>query len=372
MSAGESHGEALVAIIDGFPRGLRVNIDDINRELYIRQTTYGRGERSKIEQDKVHFVSGLRGGVTTGNPISFLIPNKDYWKDSLDCCDGDIRLKSVYRPRPGHADFAGVQKYGISDARDILERASARDTATRCVVGSICCQLLAQVGILLYGIILQIGNAKIDIDFGNLDTSKSTDIYGINDSNFATRVVQEIDSAKKNKDTVGGKIAIIAKGMPIGVGSYTSYDTKLTYHISAALASLQTVKSVEFGDISNLIGSRGSNFQDCIYYDDFGDIRHASNNAGGITGGVSNGQDIIVRCGLKPIPTILKGMQTIDFATMTNEKNIYQRSDICHVPAACLVAKNILAFVLAQQLISHTGAVTVEQFSERLGRKNNI
>ena len=367
LTAGESHGKALVAIVDGLPRGLQIDVQAINEELKIRQTTYGRGGRSKLESDEIEFLSGLRGGTTTGNPLSFLIHNKDYWHSALNCTSGDANLKAAYRPRPGHADYAGAIKYGTIDARDVIERASARDTATRCAIGNICAQLLNHVGVQLYGVVLQIGDVKWDM---NLDLVKQSldnwDIYGVYDSEFANRIKLEIDSTKRQKDSVGGKIALIASGMPVGSGNFTSWDAKLDAKIASSLASLQTVKSVEFGLGTLVAGLKGSKMQDCLQYDDFGNILHTSNNAGGITGGMTNGNDILVQCSLKPIPTILKGLDTVDLKTETNELNLYERSDICHVPAAAIVAKNILAFTLAQELISQTGAVTLKQLLDRV------
>ena len=367
LTAGESHGKALLAILDGIPRGLYLDIDAINHELKIRQTTYGRGARSRIESDEIEFLSGVRGGFTTGNPISFIIKNKDFWESSLDSIVGDFESKKVHRPRPGHADYAGAIKYGTNDARDVLERASARDTATRCAIGVICSEMLKKVGINLYASVLQIGKIWTNLDISRMKTKPHiADMYGVYDIAMADKFKAEIDYVKSIKDTVGGTIAVVATGMPVGIGSYTNFDQKLDAKIAHNLASLQTVKSVEFGAGVSSSSMYGSEFQDQIYYDENGEIQHSSNNAGGITGGMTNGQDIIVKCTLKPIPTVLKGLNTIDLSTHTNEQNIYERSDICHVPAACIVAKNILAYTLAEAVLSHTGAVTMEQLIERM------
>ncbi|MDR3021961.1 MAG: chorismate synthase [Clostridiales bacterium] len=362
LTAGESHGKALVAIIDGFPSGLKIDIEKLNTELQARQTTFGRGKRSEIECDTIQFLSGLRGTVTTGNPISFLIFNQDAWAE-LDCIKGDNNAKPIHRPRPGHADYAGCVKFDTIDARNISERASARETATRCAVGIICNQLLDRLGIKVYGAVKQIGKVSTTIDIKNIEqlSKKSTKILGCYSYVDSRLMVNQIDLAMQNNDSIGGKIVLIAKGMPAGIGSYTQYDKKLSVAICAQLTSLQTVKSVEFGMGDAVSYNFGSQVHDEILYDKSGEIVHKTNHAGGITGGMTNGNDIVVSCALKPIPTILKGMNTVNFATKTNQKNTYERSDICHVPAACVVAKNLLAFTLLQALIDHTGADTVEQ-----------
>ncbi|MDR1138455.1 MAG: chorismate synthase [Clostridiales bacterium] len=366
LTAGESHGKALVGILDGLPRGLTLNIDIINHELYLRQTSYGRGNRKIVENDTIEILAGVRGMVTTGNPVAFVINNVDHWQSILDPIDGDNTARSINRPRPGHADMPGMHKYGINDARDVSERASARDTATRCAIGSICNQLLQSIGINLYAAILEIGKVKVDVDIHQLKKYNHTDIYGIFDKDTSTQIKREIDNVRLSRDTVGGKIALVANGVPIGLGSYTQHDLKLDCIIAASLISLQTVKSVEFGIGNRVVDVYGSQMQDAMYYDEFGNIRHKSNNAGGITGGMSNGNDIVVQCSLKPIPTVLKGIPTVDLSTKTNEISMYERSDICHVPAALIVAKNILAFVLTRELLNHTGAVTMQQLADRL------
>ena len=316
LTAGESHGEALIGILEGMPAGLKIDAGDINKDLKRRQEGYGRGPRMQIEHDRAKMLSGLMRGVTIGSPIAIIIENKD---------SGIDKLPAVKNPRPGHADLAGILKYGFKDARCVLERASARETAVRVGIGGICKILLADFDINILSRILMIGGVKSE-----------------------KMIKKKIDEAGKSKDTLGGVFEIIIKGVPPGLGSYAHYDRRLDAGIAEAIMSIPAVKAVEIGNAIESSAMPGSKVHDEIFYSKEKGIYRKINNAGGIEGGMSNGEDIIARGYMKPISTLMDGLNTIDIDTKKQVKASTERSDVCAVPVAGVVGEAILAFVIAK------------------------
>jgi chorismate synthase len=323
LTAGESHGKALVAILEGLPAGLKVEIARINQELKRRQQGFGRGKRMQIEKDRVQILSGLKKGITLASPITLLIENKDASIEGLP---------PVLCPRPGHADLAGVLKYGFCDVRNVLERASARETSSRVGIGAICKIFLAEFKIKINSRVLLIGGESVP------------------------KAMREIIlRAKEHKDTVGGIFEVVAKGVPCGLGSYVQPDRRLDARLTAAIISIPGIKAVEFGLGFGYAKKFGSLCHDAIYYSGRqGYFRH-SNNAGGIEAGISNGEDIVVRACMKPISTLLQPLDSVNIATHKAAKAGIQRSDTCVVEAAGVIAESAVAFVLAQAVLEKFG-----------------
>ncbi|MBU5300230.1 chorismate synthase [Clostridium sporogenes] len=353
LDAGESHGRALTAIIEGIPSNIHIDIDFINKELKRRQTGYGRGKRMAIEKDKVEIWSGIRANKTTGNPITLIIYNKDYdnWKELID---KEVEDKNkIFIPRPGHGDLVGYIKYNTGDIRNVIERTSARETAIRTAVGAMCKYILKLLGIDIRSKIQSIGKIFDE----NVDIYDDYVYRGIEDSPLRCynkkaekNMMDEIDNCKKEGDTIGGSIYISIKGMPVGIGSYTQWDRKLDALLSYSIMSVQGIKAIEFGEGLDL-NKKGSTFNDEIYYDE-NNIKRKSNNAGGIEAGVSNGEDIIIKAYMKPIPSIKKPLKTIDLKEKINVENRYERSDICGVVPASIVLENVCAFEILKEILS--------------------
>lgn len=353
LDAGESHGKALIAIIEGLPSNFNIDMNYINKELKRRQRGYGRGSRMSLEQDKVEFWSGLRGIKTTGNPITMVIFNRDYenWIDILgNEAEEDKKIKI---PRPGHGDMVGYFKYGTGDIRDVIERTSARETAIRTAVGALCKNMLEELGILIRSKVNSIGefydeavNMFEDVNY-NLIEQSEVRCYNKETEQIIKR---EIDICKESGNTIGGSIFISVKGIPIGVGSYTQWDKKLDAALSYAVMSVQGIKAVEFGNGFNCF-MRGSDFNDEIAYKD-GKITRSSNNSGGIEAGVSNGENIELKAYMKPIPTIRKSIGSVNLKTKENVLNRYERSDVCGVVPASIVIENICAYEILKQILT--------------------
>lgn len=323
LTAGESHGKCLVAILEGMAAGLKVDKNYIDKELFRRQAGYGRGPRMKIEKDKVEILSGLRKGITLGSPVSLLIKNKDF---SID------KLSPVFSPRPGHADLAGILKYGFTDGRDVLERASSRETAARVAVGAVCKIFLDELGIEISSRVLLIGGqTKRDL------------------------IQKKIQEAIKRKDTVGGIFEIVAKGVPVGLGSYAQYDRRLSASLTAAVMSIPGIKAVEIGLGAGYAYKFGSECHDAIYYGKSGFYRR-TNNAGGLEGGITNGEDLVIRACMKPIATLGKPLASVNIRTKKPALASIQRSDICVVESAGVIAENMLAFELAKAFMEKFGS----------------
>jgi chorismate synthase len=357
LDAGESHGRALTAIIEGLPSNFNVSLDYIDKELKRRQRGYGRGSRMKIEQDKVELWSGLRGTKTTGNPITMVIFNKDNenWTDILNNLPEEH--KKITIPRPGHGDLVGYFKYNTGDIRDVIERTSARETAVRTAVGALCKNILEELDIFIRSKVNSIGeiyDEAVDLFHeGNYKIIEESEVRCYN-SKIEENIKSEIDICKESGNTIGGSIFISMKGIPIGIGSYTQWDKKLDALLSFAVMSIQGIKAVEFGNGLNM-SLKGSDFNDEIFYID-GKIVRSSNNSGGIEAGVSNGENIELKAYMKPIPTIKKSINSIDLRSKQNVVNRYERSDVCGVVPASIVIENVCAFeVLKQILIKFPG-----------------
>lgn len=333
MTAGESHGECLVAILEGMVSGLEVKGALIDAELRRRQQGYGRGKRMSIELDEARILSGLRKGVTIGSPISILIENKDF---SID------RLGAVTCVRPGHADLAGCMKYDSKDARDILERSSARETASRTAIGAVCKIFLSKLGIRVRSRIVMIGGLV-----AGSENNKT--------------VIERIDTARKKGDTLGGVFEVIAIGVPCGLGDFTSPDKRLGARLAGGLMSIQAIKGVEIGMGFSAAGKFGSDVHDAIFYDKKKGFYRKTNNAGGIEGGVSNGEPIVLRCAMKPISTLMNPLASVDIRTKRPMKAATERSDICAVPSAAVVGEAVVAFELANAALEKFGGDSLRE-----------
>jgi chorismate synthase len=359
FTSGESHGETLVAFLSGMPAGLKVDQNFVDRELWRRQQGYGRGGRMKIERDTAHIVSGVRHGMTIGSPIAILLENKDWknWQDSLPVEEGDpAKHKRVASPRPGHADLAGALKYNFTDARYVLERASARESAARVAIGGLAKLLAREFGIEVLSHVVSVGNASLgdaEIPWERIATLRDREEVLLNcaDADAESRMKEEVDRVLRTGDSVGGVFEVVAHNVPPGLGSYAQWDERLDALLAAAVMSLQAVKAVEIGSGITAAASLGSAVHDEIGYNTaagFAGFTRARNNAGGIEGGVSNGEDIRVRGYLKPISTLRRPLQSVDFATREPVKAAYERSDVCVVPAAGVAAEAMVALTLAR------------------------
>jgi chorismate synthase len=365
FTAGESHGEALVAFLSGIPAGLKVDQAFLNRELWRRQQGYGRGGRMKIETDTAHILSGVRHGITIGSPISVLLENKDWknWQESLPVGDGDpAKHKAVKSRRPGHADLAGALKYNFPEARYILERASARESAARVAIGAIAKLFLAELRIQVLSHVIAVGAATladVEVPWENIVPLSQADEVLLSCTNRETeqKMKEEVDKALRTGDSVGGIFEVVAQGVPPGLGTYAQWDERLDGLLAGAIMSLQAVKAVEIGVGVSAAVSPGSAVHDEIGYEGKGHtgFSRRSNHAGGIEGGISNGQEIRVRGYLKPISTLRRPLQSVDFATREPVKAAYERSDVCVVPAAGVAAEAMVALTLARCALDKFG-----------------
>lgn len=371
FTAGESHGEALVGTISGLPAGIVVDQAFVDRELWRRQQGYGRGGRMKIESDRAHFLSGVRHGKTIGSPIAILLENKDWknWQEALPVEAGDqSKHKAVKSPRPGHADLAGALKYDFPDARYVLERASARESAARTAVGALAKLFLRELGIEVLSHVISVGGALItnaDVAWEQLvELAKQDDILlNCADAESEQRMKAEVDAVLKTGDTVGGVFEVVAHNVPPGLGTFAQWDERLDTQLAAAVMSLQAVKAVEIGSGVTAAVSAGSGVHDAIRYEKqragFTGFARSSNNAGGIEGGVSNGEDVLVRGYLKPISTLRRPLESVDFATREPVKAAYERSDVCVVPAAGVAAEAMVALTLARAALEKFGGDSI-------------
>jgi chorismate synthase len=367
FTAGESHGETLVAFLSGMPAGLKVDQSFMDRELWRRQQGFGRGGRMKIETDQAHIVSGVRQGQTIGSPIAVLLENKDWknWQESLPVGPGDPALhKRVPSPRPGHADLAGALKYNFPEARYVLERASARESAARVAVGSIAKLFLRELGVEVLSHVIAVGKAGLshsEVPWEKLQAlhAKSEVLLNCADAETESRMKAEVDQALRTGDSVGGVFEVVAHNVPPGLGTYAQWDERLDGMLAMAVMSLQAVKAVEIGSGVESALSFGSAVHDEIGYTrgghGFTGFTRASNHAGGIEGGVSNGQDILVRGYLKPISTLRRPLGSVDFETREPVKAAYERSDVCVVPAAGVAAEAMVALTLARCALDKFG-----------------
>jgi chorismate synthase len=359
QTAGESHGEALTALISGLPAGVPVDLDFINRELWRRQQGYGRGGRMKIETDKAHILSGVRHGKTIGSPIAIEIVNRDWknWEDKLPVEAGDAaKHQAVASPRPGHADLAGALKYNFPDARYVLERASARETTSRVAAGALAKLFLRTLGIEVLSHVIRVGRAELDRaaswDEIVAVSQKDEVLLGCVDAQAEARMKEEVEEVSRTGDTVGGVFEVVVHGAPAGLGTYANWDERLDGLLAWSVMSLQAVKAVEIGRGVTAAESFGSKVHDPIQYSARSNgsqtrFTRPQNNAGGIEGGVSNGEDIVVRGYLKPISTLRRPLESVSFATRETTSASYERSDICVVPAAGVAAEAMVALTVA-------------------------
>lgn len=374
LTAGESHGPALTAIVEGLPAGLPLTAAYINRQLARRQGGYGRGARMKIESDTVSFLSGVRGGLTLGSPLALLVENEDWanWSEIMSAEPGartDERV--VRRPRPGHADLAGALKYRHQDLRNVLERASARETAARVAAGSVARRLLEELGITIIGQVVQLGGLSAAVENLGLEELKAGLVHSrLNcaDPAMEQRMLETIDAALAAGDTLGGVFEVRAYGVPAGLGSYTHWDRKLDGRLAAALMSIQAVKGVEVGLGFAAAGRRGSQVQDEIFYEPGRGFYRLNNRAGGIEGGVTNGETLVVRGAMKPIPTLNQPLQSVDMITRKPSRAAVERSDVCAVPAACVIGEALVAWELARACLEKCGGDSLEELKDNWNR----
>lgn len=373
-TSGESHGECLIAMVSGMPAGVPIDEAKMNHELWRRQQGYGRGGRMKIERDKGQILSGVRHAKTIGSPISIRIENSDWknWTEILPVAAGDpAKHKAVASPRPGHADLAGALKYDFPDARYVLERASARESTARVAAGAIAKQLLEPLGIAIASHVIRVGDAELDRDATWPEIlalqSREEVLLGCVDEASEQRMKAVVDQALRTGDSVGGVFEVVAHGVPPGLGTYANWDERLDGMLAAAVMSLQAVKAVEIGRGVTAAGAFGSAVHDAIHYSAEKEAdRHTrfmrdQNNAGGIEGGISNGEDVIVRGYLKPISTLRRPLGSVSFETREETKAAYERSDVCVVPAAGVAAEAMVALTLAKLAIEKFGGDSLRE-----------
>ncbi len=364
-TAGESHGECLVATLAGLPAGIPISLKAVNHELWRRQQGYGRGGRMKIEEDRAEIVAGVRHSHTIGSPVAILIRNRDWqnWTEVLPVEDTEgaaDKRKPVTRPRPGHADLAGAIKYGFDDARYILERASARETAARVAVGALVKALLAEFGIQVLSHVIAVGPVRLERAAAWKEIvalSRQPEVLlGCVDAETEVRMKEAVDQAYRTGDTLGGVFEVVARGVPVGLGSHVTWDSRLDGRLAQAIVSIQAVKGVEIGLAAEGAANFGSKVQDTIRYDrEERRFARGANRAGGLEGGITNGQDVVVRGLLKPISTLRRPLESVDLPTREPALAAYERSDVCVAPAAGVIGEAMVAIVLAQAFLEKFG-----------------
>lgn len=387
VTAGESHGKALVAILEGIPAGLRLVVDDVNDDLKRRMMGYGRGARMKIESDKVEFLSGVRAGETLGTPICMQIVNKDWdnWTDIMsaepDPPSSPRRRRRVARPRPGHADMVGLLKYDRTDARDILERASARETAARVACGAVCRRLLAELGVEIGSHVVELGPVVATLPellLEPLNPVADQSETRCLDPDATTEMIRIIDEAKRQGDTLGGIFEVVARGLVAGLGSHVSWDRKLDGRLARALMSIQAIKGVEIG-----LGFEGARRHGSSAHDEIswggpgrcGGVSRATNRAGGLEGGITTGEPLVLRAAKKPISTLMRPLETVNVDTGEAAKAQSERSDVTAVPAAAVIGESMVSLVLADAVLEKFGGDTIDDLraahEHYLGRISN-
>lgn len=379
LSAGESHGKGLVAVVEGIPSGLSLTEDDVNVELARRQRGYGRGGRMQIERDRVEFISGLRKGVTLGSPISMIIRNRDWenWKDLMSLEPGEVPEPAVVRtPRPGHADLVGALKYGHSDIRNILERASARETAARVAVGAIAKRFLGEFGIRVISHVVEIGGVKArDLPRDPQEVFRKAEESEVRcaDHKASEMMMQAIDIARDKGDTLGGVVEVMATGVPVGLGSHVHWDRRLDGRLAMAMMSIPGVKGVEIGLGFRVADYRGSQVHDEIYYE--GGFRRRTNHAGGLEGGITTGEAIVLRAAMKPLSSLGVPLGSVDIRTKEMASAHRERSDVCAVPACGVVGEAMVAIELCLAFLDKFGGDSLDEvkrnfdgYVEALGR----
>lgn len=375
LTAGESHGPCLTAVLEGVPAGLKITEDYLNQELHRRQYSFGRGERLQyIEKDTVKILSGVRWGETLGSPIAFRIENRDWenWEKimSVDAADKAEKFR-LTRPRPGHADLVGVLKYDRQDTRDILERASARETAARTAVGSVCKRLLEELGVKIYSWVVEIGGVVAKTDGLSIEESFSLaekSPVRCPDKAAEEKMVEAIKEAKTNGDTLGGVYTVVVTGCPVGLGSHTHWDRKLDGKLAQAILSIQAHKGVEIGHGFGLARSKGSEVHDELFYQAGRGFYRKSNNAGGIEGGMSNGEPIVIRAAVKPLASLRKPLRSVNILTKEEMTAEIVRSDVCPVASAAVIGEAVTAIALAHALKEKFGSDSLREMQDHLTR----
>lgn len=369
LTAGESHGKAIIAIADGFPAGIPFDYKLLNNELKRRHFSVGRGGRYAIESDEAEILSGIRNGLSIGSPITISIKNQDWenWKDTMSEGKIAVDYEKLTKPRPNHADLAGVIKTRQDDIRNILERASARETAARVAVGAVAKALLSSLGISIGSHVISIG--KIKANKVNVDSIEELTALDSNptrclDEAASEQIESEVKAAAESGDSLGGVFEIIVFGVPVGIGSHAQWDEKLDAKLSMSIMSVPAIKGVEIGDGFELANQYGSDVADEIFYKNDKGYYRKTNHMGGIEGGISNGEKIVIRAAMKPIPTIKKGLRTVDIATKQDAKAFYERSDVCAVPRAAVVAEAMAAITIACAINEKFGGDSLSELQE--------
>ncbi|MDQ3429280.1 MAG: chorismate synthase [Actinomycetota bacterium] len=357
-TAGESHGPAEVALVHGVPAGLGLLAEDVNRDLARRQQGYGRGGRQKIEKDEMEFLGGVRHGRTLGSPVAMLVRNNDYanWENRMSPAPVEDPPDPITLPRPGHADLAGMQKYAFDDLRNVLERSSARETTARVAAGGVAKKLLAEFGVEIHSAVYRIGTVAYPKEQAALDSATADESeVRCPDPEVTERMKAEIDAARFARDALGGEFVVVAHGCPPGLGSYVDWRDKVDARLAAAIMSINAMKGVEFGMGFGLAARRSSEVQDEILAEN-GHLARASNRLGGIEGGMTNGEPVVVSAAMKPISTIAKQLRTVDLSTGEPTKAFKERADSCAVPAAAVIGESMVAIVLAEAFLEKFGA----------------
>jgi chorismate synthase len=368
LTAGESHGEALTAVIDGVPAGLGLTEEHLNEDLARRQRGYGRGGRMKIERDQARISSGVRWGVTLGSPITLTVQNRDWenWKQTMAVGEPPAGAppKTITRPRPGHADLAGAMKYGHRDIRNVLERSSARETTARVAVAGVAKRLLREFGITILSHVTEIGGVHIgplEVAWDEVRSRAEISEVRCADPAAELAIIEAIDRAKEAGDTLGGVFEVVALGCPVGLGSYVQWDRKLDGRLARAFCSIHAIKGAEIGMGFEAARRPGSQVHDEILFDSDSGFHRRSNSAGGLEGGVTNGQPVVVRAAMKPISTLRKPLQSVDMATKETVEAVVERSDVCAVPAAGVVGEAMMALVLAEAFLEKFAGDSIDE-----------
>lgn len=379
MTAGESHGPGLVTIVEGLPHGLEFDVNGLNHELARRRLGHGRGNRMKIEQDAVEVMAGIRHGHTLGSPVAIVVRNSEAekWAIPMSIEPVDDPVSRVTRPRPGHADLAGMIKYDTDDARDVLERASARETAARTVAGFLAKALLASIDVSVVSHVTEIGHViskAVPLQPDDFELVDRNPVRCL-DADASTEMVAAIDRVQEVKDTLGGWFEVVGFGVPVGIGSYVHYDRRLDGLLAQAMMSIPAIKAVEIGEGASVARVRGSQAHDEIYADS-GVVTRQTNRAGGMEGGTSNGEPIRVSAAMKPISTLMQPLDTVDMDDRSPASAVRERSDVCAVPAAAVVGEQMMAWVLADEMTRKYGGDTVadfmsahQRYMERIGER---
>ncbi len=372
LTGGESHGPSLSAVIEGLPAGLPIDFEEINRQLKRRQGGYGRGDRQKIESDTVEILSGVRFGRSLGSPITLLVRNRDFenWKDRMSVTPVESETPPIVEARPGHADFAGMLKYGTNDLRNILERSSARNTATLVAVGAICRGLLQACGIRVLSHVVVLGGIEAQLppapDYEAVEKAAEASPVRVADPEAEAKIIAAIDAAGARGDTLGGVFEVVATGCPPGLGSHVHWDRRLDSRLAAALMGIQAIKGVEIGMGFGVAFRPGSQVHDEIFHDPATGFSRSANNAGGLEGGMTNGEPIVVRAAMKPLSTLKSPLRSVNMETKQAVTAHFERSDVCAVPAAGVIGEAMVGIVVCETVLEKFGGDSMEELLRNL------